>query len=277
MPELPEVEIVVRCLNRLLPGRTIVSAELRRPRLAPEITARSFASRLRNCRISSVQRRGKFILFDLDNERTLITHLRMSGRFMLLDQEQEDPKFAHAVFHLDDDERLVFRDQRHFGLMKVVDTKRLFETKDLAKLAPEPFSDEFSVEYLTRNLKKSKRNVKQFLLDQTKVCGVGNIYASEAMFIASINPNKLGYQISRPKVAALHTAIREVMKETLELGTRMRIDRENIGGNIYGAGAAPEWRVYDREGEPCQRCDRTIIRLAQGGRSTYFCRSCQRK
>src|SRR6187401_3295473 len=130
MPELPEVEIVVRCLNRLLPGRTIASAELRRPRLAPDITPRSFATRLRNSRISSVQRRGKFILFDLDNHRTLITHLRMSGRFMLLDHDQEDPKFAHAVFNLDDEERLVFRDQRHFGLMKVVDSKNLFETKD---------------------------------------------------------------------------------------------------------------------------------------------------
>jgi formamidopyrimidine-DNA glycosylase len=276
MPELPEVEIVVRCLNKLLPGRTIVAAELRRPRLAPDITTRSFASRLRNSRISSVRRRGKFILFDLDNQRTLITHLRMSGRFMLLDHEQEDPKFAHAVFHLDQDERLVFRDQRHFGLMKVVDTKRLFETKDLAKLAPEPFSDEFSIEYLTRILKNSKRNIKQFLLDQTKVCGVGNIYASEAMFIAAINPKKFGHQISRPKVAALHWAIREVMNETLELGTTIRIERENIGGNIYGTGAAPEWRVYDREGEPCPRCDRAIVRIAQGGRSTYFCRTCQR-
>jgi formamidopyrimidine-DNA glycosylase len=101
-------------------------------------------------------------------------------------------------------------------------------------LAPEPFSDEFSVEYLTRILKNSKRNIKQFLLDQTKVCGVGNIYASEAMFIAGINPHKSGCQISRRNVAGLHSAIREVMNETLELGTIMRIDRENIAATFTG-------------------------------------------
>jgi len=277
MPELPEVEIVVRCLNNLLPGRTILAAELRRPRLAPDISTRSFASRLRNSRILTVQRRGKFILFGLDNNRTLITHLRMSGRFMLLDHDQEEPKFAHAVFHLDGEERLVFRDQRHFGLMKVVDSKTLFKTKDLAKLAPEPFSDDFTVEYLTGVLKVSKRNVKQLLLDQTKVCGVGNIYASEAMFIARINPNKFGNQLSRPKIAALRDSIRQVMEETLQLGNDIEINRENIGGGIYGAAPNVDWHVYGREGKPCQRCGKPIIRIVQSGRSTFFCRTCQRK
>jgi len=277
MPELPEVEIVVRCLNRLLPGRTIASAELRRPRLAPDITPRSFATRLRNSRILSVQRRGKFILFDLDNHRTLITHLRMSGRFMLLDHDQEDPKFAHAVFNLDDEERLVFRDQRHFGLMKVVDSKNLFETKDLAKLAPEPFSDGFSIQYLTDVVKVSKRNIKQLLLDQTKVCGVGNIYASEAMFIAGVNPRKFGYAVSRPKIAGLRDSIRQVMDETLQLGKDIEINRENIGADIYGAAPDVDWHVYGREGKPCQRCGKPIVRIVQSGRSTYFCRTCQRK
>jgi len=277
MPELPEVEIVVRCLNRLLPGRTIASAELRRPRLAPDITPRSFATRLRNSRILSVQRRGKFILFDLDNHRTLITHLRMSGRFMLLDHDQEDPNFAHAVFNLDDEERLVFRDQRHFGLMKVVDSKNLFETKDLAKLAPEPFSDGFSIQYLTDVVKVSKRNIKQLLLDQTKVCGVGNIYASEAMFIAGVNPRKFGYAVSRPKIAGLRDSIRQVMDETLQLGKDIEINRENIGADIYGAAPDVDWHVYGREGKPCQRCGKPIVRIVQSGRSTYFCRTCQRK
>ena len=277
MPELPEVEIVVQCLNRIVTGRTIVSAELRRQRLAPDLKPRSFASRLKHTRILSVHRRGKFILFQLDNKRTLLAHLRMSGRFMLLDHDQEDPKFAHAIFHLDGDDRLVFRDQRHFGLMKIVETTGLYSTKELAKLAPEPFSDEFTVEYLTHALKSSKRNIKLLLLDQTKVCGVGNIYASEAMFIARINPMRSAYQVSRPKIAALHGAVREVMKETLALGKNMGIDPENIGGNIYGSNASPEWRVYGREGESCPRCAKPISRIVQGGRSTFYCRRCQRK
>jgi formamidopyrimidine-DNA glycosylase len=201
----------------------------------------------------------------------------MSGRFMLLDPEQEDPKFAHAVFYLDGEERLVFRDQRHFGLMKIADTAKLYSTKDLAKLAPEPFSDEFDCDYLTRILKNSKRNIKQLLLDQTKVCGLGNIYASEAMFIARIDPKRSAYEVSRPKIVALHGAIREVMNGTLELGRNMRIDRQNIGGNIYGANASPEWLVYGREGDACPRCAAPIRRAVQGGRSTFYCRRCQRK
>ncbi|HJS50516.1 MAG TPA: bifunctional DNA-formamidopyrimidine glycosylase/DNA-(apurinic or apyrimidinic site) lyase [Pyrinomonadaceae bacterium] len=277
MPELPEVEIVVQCLHRLLPGRTIVSAELRRPRLTPGLTQRSFESRLRNSRIFSVRRRGKFILFELEKKWTVITHLRMSGRFMLLDQAQNDPKFAHAVFHLDGDERLIFRDQRHFGMMKIVETAKLFETKDLAKLAPEPFSHEFSLEYLSGILKISKRNIKQLLLDQTKVCGVGNIYASEALFLARINPHKFGNEVSRKKAAALRDAIREVMNETLQMGTNLEIDRENIGGGIYGASTDVDWHVYGREGKPCQSCGKPIVRTVQNGRSTYFCRVCQRK
>lgn len=276
MPELPEVEIVVRCLNKIITGRKIVSAELRRQRLAPEISPRKFANRLKGARINFVHRRGKFILFDLDNGRTLLAHLRMSGRFMLLDADHEDPKFSHAVFHLYGDERLVFRDQRHFGLMKVVETKKLFETTDLAKLAPEPFSDEFTVDHVTGVLKGSKRNIKQLLLDQTKVCGVGNIYASEAMFIAGVNPNIRADRVTRPKIARLRDAVREVMNETLELGHRIALDRENIGGNIYGSNADPEWRVYGREGLPCQRCGRPIIRKVHAGRSTFYCSVCQR-
>jgi formamidopyrimidine-DNA glycosylase len=161
--------------------------------------------------------------------------------------------------------------------MKIVDTAMLFETKDLVKLAPEPFSEGFSVEYLTGVLKSSKRNIKQLLLDQTKVCGVGNIYASEAMFIARINPNNFGYRISRPKIAALRDAVREVMDETLQLGKNLEINRENIGGGIYGAAPEVDWHVYGREGEPCPRCSKSILRIVQGGRSTYFCRVCQRK
>jgi len=276
MPELPEVEIVVRCLNKLVSGRTIINAELKRQRLAPDTSTGAFAGRLKNAGVNFVHRRGKFILFDLDNRRTLLTHLRMSGRYMLLGADTQDPKYAHAIFHLDGDERLVFRDQRHFGLMKIVDTRRLYETRDLAKLAPEPFSEDFSVEYLYTTLRRSKRNIKQVLLDQTKVCGVGNIYASEAMFIAGVNPNIRANRITRAKAALLRDAIREVMNETLALGDSIKVDPENIGGNIYGETPDIGWRVYDREGEPCPGCRASIVRKVHGGRSTYYCRICQR-
>ena len=132
MPELPEVEIVVRSLDILVKGKRIDAAKLLRERLAPESPPEKFAKALANSAINFVHRRGKHILFDLDNGKTLITHLRMSGRFMLLTPENEDPKFTHAVFYLDDETRLVFQDQRHFGLMKIVETERLYEAKELA-------------------------------------------------------------------------------------------------------------------------------------------------
>ena len=275
MPELPEVEIVVRSLNTLLRSRRIERAELRRKLLAPSIKPHIFAKRLANAQIKFIHRRGKHILFDLDNGRTLIAHLRMSGRFMLLDHDADDPKFAHAVFHLDGGERLVFQDQRHFGFMNVAETPRLFEMKELSKLAPEPFSDEFDDEYLRKLLKSTSRNIKQLLLDQTKVCGVGNIYASEAMFIAGIRPTARSNSITLKKTILLRKAVVQVMNATLEIGAKLSLNRLNIGGNIYGPGTDGDWLVYGREGKPCPKCSAPIARIVQSTRSTFFCRKCQ--
>ncbi len=277
MPELPEVEIVARSLNTVVKGRRIIAAELLRPRLAPDTTPRKFAAHLEQTRINFVHRRGKHILFDLDNSKTLITHLRMSGRFMLLSNGSDDPKFAHAVFHLDNDSRLVFDDQRHFGLMKIVETAKLAEAKELAKLAPEPFSNAFSLEYLRSTLKSSRRTIKELLVDQTKVCGLGNIYASECLFIARINPEKRANAISSKKAVDLYDGIREILKEAIDYGSTLAVDPEDIGGSIYGNGPETAWRVYDREGQPCVACGTAILRLKQGGRSSYYCRRCQRR
>jgi formamidopyrimidine-DNA glycosylase len=277
MPELPEVELVVRALDVLVKGRTIAMAELRRERLAPDCPPESFAEKLRGAKINFVHRRGKHILFDLDNGRTLITHLRMSGRFLLLTADREDPKFTHAVFYLDDETRLVFQDQRHFGLMKIVDTKDLHDAKELKKLAPEPFSDEFSAAYLKRVLKTSKKSLKEFLLDQTKVTGLGNIYASEAMFLARANPKTPANKLSGKKTGVLFEMVREVLREAIGDPSKLKIDPENIEGSYYSSGDDLRWRVYDREKEPCPNCQTSIIRLKQGGRSTYFCPKCQKR
>jgi formamidopyrimidine-DNA glycosylase len=276
MPELPEVELVAKSLQKLIAGRRFESAELRRERLAPDHAPREFASNLSGTSIERVHRRGKHILIELDNGRTLIVHLRMSGRFMLLGTDREDPKFAHAVFYFGDETRLVFEDQRHFGFMRIVATEELGEAKELKKLAPEPFSEEFSVEYLRRVLKASKRPIKLVLLDQTRVLGLGNIYASEAMFLARVNPKRRGSSLSGPKTIRLFEMIREVLTESMLHGSTMNIDPENIDGSYYGGGYESAWRVYDRENEPCVECETPIRRTVQGGRSTYYCPACQR-
>lgn len=196
---------------------------------------------------------------------------------MLLPDDIADPKFTHAVFYFAEGYRLVFQDQRHFGLMKIVSTKELSNANEIRKLAPEPMSDEFSVDYLRATLRRSKRCLKEVLLDQTMVCGLGNIYASEAMFLAGADPRTRAYKLSRPKTAALFESIRRVLSDAIELGITLPVTPEDIGGSIYGNGSDWEWRVYDRESQACMKCRGPIVRIVQGGRSTYFCRKCQRR
>ena len=277
MPELPEVELVARALDALIARREIAVAELLRARLAPAHTADDFAAKLKNASVETVSRRGKHILFELDNAQVLIVHLRMSGRFMLLPIERDLPKHTHAVFYFADDSRLVFQDQRHFGMMKIVARAQLHETKELKCLAPEPFSDEFTVKYLTATLKTSSRSLKEFLLDQTKVCGLGNIYAAEALFLARINPNLKANKISAKRAAQLFEAIRFVLSESIAHGSTMNVNPENIDGSYYGGNYGGKWRVYDREGQPCPICETAIKRIKQGQRSTFFCPNCQER
>ena len=277
MPELPEVELVAKSLDTLVKNRKIIVAELLRERLAPENSPQDFAERLKNAAINFVHRRGKHILFDLDNGNTLITHLRMTGRFTLLPIERELPKFTHAVFYFSDENRLIFSDQRHFGLMKIVETANLSETKEIKKLAPEPFSEDFSAKYFRTVLKTSKRSLKEFLLDQTKVSGLGNIYAAEAMFLARVNPQTPADKVSAKKANVLFEKIRDVLSESIESGSTLNVNPENIDASFYGGGYENQWRVYDRAGEPCVNCEKLIVRFKQSGRSTYFCPRCQRK
>jgi formamidopyrimidine-DNA glycosylase len=276
MPELPEVELVAKSLNKLVEGRKIIAAELLRERLAPENHPEEFAEKLKDSTINLIKRRGKHILFDLNNGRTLIVHLRMSGRFRLLPIDVELPKFTHAIFYFEDETRLIFSDQRHFGFMKIVETENLHEAKEIKKLAPEPFSEEFSPKYFREILKTSSKSLKEFLLDQTKVTGLGNIYAAEAMFLAKVHPQIPANEVSTVKANRLHEFIKEVLAESIAQGSTLNVDPENIDGSYYGGGYENHWRVYDRENEPCIVCGTEIERLKQAGRSSYFCPKCQK-
>ena len=276
MPELPEVELVARSLDRLVSGLRIEAAKLIRPGLAPENTPRGFARELRGARFEKVGRRGKHILSELDNGRVLITHLRMTGRFVLLPARRPLPKHTHALFRLGDGRRLAFTDQRHFGLMKVVPAERLLEARELRGLAPEPFSAEFTPDHLAAVLARTRRALKDVLLDQTKVTGLGNIYAAEVLFLAGLDPFAPAAALARRRVARLQRAILEVLGEALAHGSTMNVDPENIDGSYFGGGGyQSRWRVYDREGEPCPKCKDTIRRVTHAGRSTYFCARCQ--
>ena len=227
MPELPEVEHVVRALRRAVLGRQIVATEIRLPKLISPTSASVFNGKLKGSRISGVGRRGKYILIELDSGTVLVVHLRMTGQFLVLTPDDSLPPHAHAVFYLDDERRLVFRDQRQFGVMKLVANSRLSKTKGITELAPEPFSDEFSVAYLKETLARSRRTLKTLLLDQTRVLGLGNIYAAEALFRARINPFKIASELSARRVERLHQAIRDVLRAAVSGNSSSRINLEN--------------------------------------------------
>lgn len=277
MPELPEVEHVVRALRRAVLGRQIVATEIRLPKLISPTSPSVFNRKLKGSRISGVGRRGKFILIEFDSGKVLVVHLRMTGKFLVLTPDDSLPRHAHAVFYLDDERRLVFRDQRQFGVMKLVANSRLSKTKGITELAPEPFSDEFSVGYLKDRLARSRRTLKTLLLDQTRVVGLGNIYAAEALFRAGINPFKTASDLSARRVERLHQAIRDVLRAAVSGSSTSRINLENPNGFSYGDAFGKVWQVYEREGKACFKCGARIRRLTHGGRSTYWCPRCQRR
>ena len=277
MPELPEVELVARSLDRLVAGRRIVSAKLLRPELAPDTAPARFARQLRGRTIEKVTRRGKHVIFGLDAGLVLITHLRMTGRFLLLPTPAPPPKHTHALFQLDDGRRLAFTDQRHFGMMKLLRAEELPAARELRSLAPEPFSDAFSPDYLRAVLSRTRRTLKEVLLDQTKVAGLGNIYAAEVMFLARVSPFVPAARLSPRRLPRLHRAILEVLTEAISHGSTMNVNPEDIESSYYGGPYEGRWRVYAREGEPCTVCRARVRRLAHAGRSTFYCPRCQKR
>ena len=276
MPELPEVEHVVRALRRSILGRRILAAEIKLPRLLVGSSPTSFKRKLRGARIDAVNRRGKYILIELDKQQVLVVHLRMTGKFLCIGADQPLPPYPHVVFYLDDDRRLVFCDMRQFGRMRLLPTQKLLALPQIETLAPEPLTDDFSLAYLLETLSKSRRSLKQLLLDQTRILGLGNIYASEALFLARISPLKAADSLSKKRASRLHEAIREILQEAIDAGSTLRIDLTDGNGSYFGT-TERFWRVYEREGEPCVNCGTRIRRVVQGGRSTYYCPRCQRR
>jgi formamidopyrimidine-DNA glycosylase len=297
MPELPEVEHVVRALRRAIVGRRIVASQINLPKLILPLSQPVFNRKLKDSMIAGVSRRGKYILIELDyagalphdrptasvrgpavnRSLVLVVHLRMTGKFLYLTADDAAPKHAHAIFYLDNDRRLVFCDQRQFGVMKLVTRTLLSKTKGISELAPEPFGKDFSLAYLTETLSRSRRTLKTLLLDQTRVLGLGNIYAAEALFRAGVNPFKIAATLSAKRVGRLHQAILDVLREAISDSSTSRVNLEQSNGFSYGEAFEKFWQVYEREGEACVKCGARIKRVNHGGRSTYWCPKCQRR
>ena len=273
MPELPEVETIRTGLEPALAGRSIVRASIFDPRLTAPRQPGEVARELVGERIVAVRRRGKYLDVSFASGRHLLVHLRMTGSFRLGEAGRlENDPYRRAVVSLDDGSDVVYRDVRRFGTWRLLDERELDAHLD-ARLGPEPLARAFSPQTLARQLAGRRAPVKSALLDQRTVAGVGNIYADEALWDARVHPRRPAGSLSTEEVRALHRAVRAALRTGIRRqGATLRDYRSPAGAS---GGMQDEFRVYGREGEPCDRCGTLIERLRIGGRSSCYCPTCQ--
>jgi len=276
MPELPEVETVRRMLAAHVPGRRIARADVSRHRLRSASLAK-LPDALADRTFAIPRRTGKFLFLDLDGGVTLLSHLGMSGRWLFwADERSVDGTLPHVHLKLSlaGGGALWYQDIRRFGMLRVVPTERLGRDASVRLLGPDPLAEPPTADSLRALARGARIAVKSFLLDQRRIAGLGNIYASEVLFRARVDPRRRAGALAAAEWARVAREVPLVLKESIaRMGTTFSTYRTiwNEPGE-YGA----QLLVYDRAGEPCRRCGAAVRRIVQGGRSTFFCPACQR-
>lgn len=285
MPELPEVEILVRHLAPLLKRKSIRAVRVHRVRVIAPTTTRKLQQVLTGAKFIGLVRRGKYLVFSLQprarrSPLTLLGHLGMTGRMYVQPANLPLPKHTAVSLGLGR-RRLIYEDQRYFGRFTL-------DASSLDLLGPEPLGPDFTADYLAHALKRSTQPIKVKLLDQTLVAGIGNIYASEALFRARISPRRPARKLNLEQIRRLRRAIRAVLGEAIRCGSTIPLNFSGNGGirdGLFYFGRAEgtadyyeeRLRVYDRAGQPCARCRAPIKRVIQAARSTFYCARCQDK
>ncbi|MFO7821235.1 MAG: bifunctional DNA-formamidopyrimidine glycosylase/DNA-(apurinic or apyrimidinic site) lyase [Lentisphaeria bacterium] len=278
MPELPEVETVRCALIPHLTNQVIKAIKVRQPNLRRKVKPQLLEQELGGQTIIAVRRRGKFLVIETDNQRALVIHLGMTGALRIEANYSAEPhKHDHVIWELSSGYSLVFNDARRFGMVSV---EKLGEPggnpPSLAPLGPEPLGDTFSPEYACDKAQNRTQPVKNLLLDQHFVAGIGNIYASEALWRAGISPRRQARNISRKRWGKLVTAVKEVLADAIAAGGTTIRDYRTVDGSEGRFTACLD--VYNRNGDACQRCgdSQQIDRIVMAGRATYYCPGCQK-
>jgi formamidopyrimidine-DNA glycosylase len=275
MPELPEVETIRRQLEPNVRDRVIADVQVLdalwcSPRAPGEVERA-----VRGRRIEGLDRRGKYLIMKLEGDRFLVMHLRMTGNLLRIPAEQDDARpYTRVRLVLDNGDRIVFTDLRRFGTGIVLEGEAALEQYLGARLGPEPLERSFTPEVLKRQAAGRKAPVKAFLLDQSRIAGIGNIYADEALWRARIHPLRPAGSLRAPELARLHEAIVDTLNAGIE-SFGASIDRYRDANGERGE-MQNRFLVHLREGEPCPRCGAPVVKLRAAGRGTYVCRSCQR-
>ena len=270
MPELPEVETSRRGIEPYLVGEHIDRILIREKRLRWPVRA-DVAKQLTNQTITSVTRRAKYLLINTGNGSAMI-HLGMSGSVFIVDKGTPATVHEHFDFELGSGKTLRYRDPRRFGSLHW--TRNPAQHKLIRSLGPEPLGDTFSGAYLWQRSRGRRVNIKQFIMNANVVVGVGNIYASEALFLAGINPHRAAGRVALHRYELLADVIRQVLQQAIEAGGTTLQDF--YGGDGEAGYFQQELSVYGRDDEPCKRCKRLVSVVVLGQRSTFYCKNCQR-
>ncbi|MEE5988642.1 DNA-formamidopyrimidine glycosylase [Ligilactobacillus equi] len=272
MPELPEVETVRRGLRKLVQGSRITEVEIMYPKMI-EGDSREFATTLRGKVLEGVDRRGKFLLLRFSDGWTVVSHLRMEGKYFVEKKGAPIRKHTHVIFNLDDGRQLRYNDVRKFGRMRLIKTGSETQLPSLKKLGPEPVAADFKVAAFYQGLQKKKKAIKPALLDQNLVTGLGNIYVDEVLWMSKIHPQTPCNHLTQADVQILHDNIIQELARAVEAGgttIRSYTDAfQNEGGFQF------ELQAYQKTGQPCPRCQTPIERIVVGQRGTHFCPNCQ--
>ena len=274
MPELPEVETVKEALNQTVKGQTIKEIELRYEPMIKNMSADEFKEKLINQTIQAVSRRGKYLVFHFDDYE-LLYHLRMEGKYFYVDSNFELNSHVHVIFTLENGKRLLYQDTRKFGTYHLYDKAIDLETTaPFQVLGLEPFATEFTPSYVKEKIQNKKKPIKSLLLDQTVVCGLGNIYVDEVLYRARLHPLTSSSELTDKDIENVVKYTVEVLARAIELGgTTIRTFRSSHG--VSGT-FQNELLVHQRKGENCYECHTPIEKIKVGGRGTYFCPTCQK-
>ncbi|MCI1925696.1 MAG: DNA-formamidopyrimidine glycosylase [[Lactobacillus] timonensis] len=272
MPELPEVETVRRGLLKIAKGRKINAIDVYYGKTI-DGDVEEFRQALIGQTITDVNRRGKYLLFRFSNNLTMISHLRMEGKYFNQKQGKPIDKHTHVVFKFTDGTELCYHDTRKFGRMRLVKTGTEMSVAGLKTIGPEPTDQDFTVEYFRKILKRSRGKIKPFLLNQRHVAGLGNIYADEVLWMSKINPEQPANSLSEEQIRLLHdNIIKEIAVATKYKGTTVHSFTNAFGD---AGGFQERLHAYGRGGEKCERCGTKMVKIKVAERGTTFCPYCQ--
>lgn len=275
MPELPEVETIRKTLERFVLGKEIKDIDILWPKIIKKPDdIQHFKQLLIGQTLQKIDRKGKFLLFYM-NDVVMVSHLRMEGKYRVVEKDTPIDKHTHVIFHLANKEELRYNDVRKFGTMHVFSIGEELTEKPLNQLGPDPFEEEYSLDYVYEKLQRTSRNIKSALLDQTIIAGLGNIYVDETLFLAQVHPEKRANTLNKQEAKRIYQYAEKVLLEAVKQGgttIRSYVDGEGEMGMFQ-----QELYVYAQEEKACRHCGEIIEKLKVAGRGTHICPSCQPK